>query len=93
MVENTYNSRLIMLEDRVLMLEKGIKKLATNMHALHSNDELFLHMVKTLTGTIECNQKIDDMVHETVLNRIKGLNMNLGKLRKKVNGNNGKKTI
>lgn len=85
MENGTLNSRLLILESRIIALEKELKRLSNNMHMLDSNDELFLGMVKNITSLLECNGRIDEAIHETLLNRIKGINMHMGKVRKKIN--------
>lgn len=65
-------------------MEKENKRLSANMHILNSNDDLFLEITKTMTSAIECNQRVDDIIHEAALNRIKGINMHMGKIRKSI---------
>lgn len=84
MENGTLNSRLLLLESRVLDLERESKRLSKSMNALHSTDELILHAIETLTSAVESNEKMDETVHEFVQNRIKGLYMRNGKLKKQV---------
>ena len=84
MENGTLNSRLLILESRILQLEKTVDRLSKNMHYLDGNDESFLQMIKTLTSAVECNERVDETIHELVQNRIKGLYMRNGKLRKQI---------
>jgi len=84
MTTDTINTRLVMLESRILALESMVKRIQQNQQQLDGNDTSFLTMIKQTASALETNEKADEMLHEALLNRIKGVNMKLGKYLKRI---------